>query len=61
MTTPAPQVSISTNTTSTVPASLTPQPRVPLVDRVTDLENQLAHLVDLHNKLAADTKRELGL
>ena len=51
--------------TDTEPQAMTnpapPAQHVPLITRMTDLESRFAQLVDLHNKLAADTARELGL
>ena len=57
MTTPqAPQ-----NTAGPTPPPLTPQPKVPLVDRVTDLEDRLTKLTDLHNRFVEAAGRELGI
>ena len=59
MMTPDPQ-----NTSSSTPPispPLTPQPKIPLVDRVTDLEDRLTKLTDLHNRFVEAAGRELGI
>ena len=58
MSTPSPA---GQNTATTTTSVFTPNPRVPLVERLAAVEERLAKLTDLHNKLAEDAKRELGL